>query len=100
HGRVDHIPLVIEAQLTGNVDRVTDLHGLGKAVRLLPGQSESFHIFEKCHYCSFAQRFNRRSYAWILYVVRRSVVYFNQTDNKRRSLWIVASSGRLYCDTE
>ena len=47
--RTDYIPLVIVAQLTGNVDRVIDLHGLGIAVLLLPGHSESFHIFEKCH---------------------------------------------------
>src|SRR5262249_26543363 len=88
HVRVDHIPLVIEAQLTGNVDRVTDLHGLSKAVRLLPGQSESFHIFfEKCHYFSFTQRFNRRTHPWILYVLRRSVVNLDRTDNTGRSLW-------------
>src|SRR5689334_16240805 len=41
--RTDYIPFVIMAQLTGNVDSVIDFHGLGVAVLLLPGHSESFH---------------------------------------------------------
>jgi hypothetical protein len=38
-GSPDHIPLVIVAQLTGNVDRVIDLHGLDIAILVLPRHS-------------------------------------------------------------